>query len=363
MKNKLRAWVTLNEIRNLSQQKAYEFVQLWGNPEDYVGKASYFKTSEVTLTEAQRLQMEHFANYEWDAISDLLEKNEIHFVTILDKQYPAIMKSIYNPPLYFFYRGDFRPEDFQRSIAIVGTRKPTAYGITVGQQITKELTKNKCVICSGLAYGIDTMAHTTAIENGGRTYAIMATGCDRIYPAKNKELGKEIIKNGAVISEFLPGSKAEKWNFPIRNRIISALSLGTFVVEGKQNSGALLTAKYALDQNRDIYALPGDITREQAEGPNYLIQLGAKPVLSSDSILEEYDFVIDSEEQTSFFPTLTENEDLIFQTLIQNRPEISFDEILIKHTMSVSELSMILFSLEMKGVLRRNPGNKFSPLL
>jgi len=198
------------------------------------------------------------------------------------------------------------------------------------------------------------------VKNGGRTIAVFGTGVDQIYPPRNRELAEMIIQNGALISEFVPGSKAEKWNFPTRNRIISGLSLGSVIIEGGKKSGALLTAKFALDQNRDIFALPGDINRPQSAGPNYLIKLGAKIVTSADDILQEYDIKLD--EQPLFFPELNEKEEKIYQIILNNKPEIHFDKLIIKTGYSVSEISTLLLSLELKNTIKKTAGNKIMPL-
>jgi DNA processing protein len=169
-----------------------------------------------------------------------------------------------------------------------------------------------------------------------------------------------IVENGCLLSEYNPGQKAEMWNFPARNRIISGLSFGCLVVEGNQQSGALLTAKFALDQNRDLFALPGDINREESSGPNSLIRMGAKCVTSPSDILDEYHISSSQDEQQYFFPELTPKEDKIYQFMLQNRPEVYFDQLIISMGCSVGELSTLLLSLELKKVIQRLPGSKFS---
>ena len=186
----------------------------------------------------------------------------------------------------------------------------------------------------------------------------MGTGCDQIYPYKNAKLAERIIERGALISEFIPGSKPEKWNFPVRNRIISGLSVGTFVVQGEKSSGALLTAKFALDQNRDLYALPGDINRKVSEGPNYLIKLGAKIVTSFEDIVEEYDLILQPDNVVK--PELSKIEERIYQIICENKPAINYDNLILKSGLSVGELSTVLLNLEIKNLIRVGDGSLIS---
>ncbi|KQC10792.1 MAG: hypothetical protein APR54_11660 [Candidatus Cloacimonas sp. SDB] len=242
-------------------------------------------------------------------------------------------------------------------MALVGTRRPSNYGKLMAEKISSNLAEAGFTIVSGLAYGIDSIAHSSALNKGKKTVAVMATGVDMIYPPGNQNLSEKIIRNGAILSEYIPGSKAEKWYFPTRNRIISGLCAGTIVIEGSRKSGALLTAKFALDQNRDVFALPGDINRKQAEGPNYLIKMGAKPVTEICDILEEYDVQLSNDEIS--FPELNKLEKEIFQMIITSKPEINFDKLILKSGLDVNSLSSILLSLELKSLVKKVEGNRY----
>ena len=349
------------ETPEIGNAKAIKLAKILGEPETFVGKNSDLLADIDFISEAAKEKISTNSEPKnWEKCANLIEKHNIKFLSILDENYPSLLKSIYDPPPFLFYRGSLKKDDFRRTIAIVGTRKASNYGKIMTKKIGSALTKAGFTIVSGLAFGIDTIAHLSALENGGRTIAVMGTGVDQIYPPRNREIADKILENGALISEYIPGSKAEKWNFPTRNRIISGISLGTVIIEGTKTSGALLTAKFALDQNRDIFALPGDINREQASGPNYLIKLGAKIITSPSDILEEYDLVLENAEKP--FPKLSEKEDKIYQILIQNRPEMQFDSLIVKTGFSVNELSAVLLSLELKNVVKKVAGNKIMPL-
>jgi len=217
-----------------------------------------------------------------------LEKEKIKIITIQDESYPKLLKEIYAPPAILYIRGSFKPSD-KFSLGVVGTRKLSSYGQQITPKITSELSQSGLTIISGLAKGIDTIAHQAAIDNNGRTIAVLGSGIDSksVYPAINKYLAEKITENGAVISEFPINTKPLAQNFPQRNRIVSGLSLGILVIEAPEKSGAMITARNALEQNRDVFAIPGDILSNNSMGPNNLIKMGAKLVTKTNDILEE----------------------------------------------------------------------------
>jgi DNA processing protein len=358
--DKIKAWLQLLAAPEIGNAKAIKLTEQLGEPINFIGKSEVFLEIE-TLSESTKEFIERPPEpSNWQRTIKLIEIYEIKFVSILDEAYPSLLRNIYDPPPFLFYRGNLQKDDLRRTLAIVGTRKASPYGKQMANEIGEKLAQAGFTIVSGLAYGIDAIAHMSALNHKGKTIAVMGTGVDQIYPPENREIAEDIIKTGAILSEYIPGSKAEKWNFPTRNRIISGLSLGSLIIEGSRKSGALLTAKFAMDQNRDVFALPGDINRPQATGPNYLIKLGAKIVTCVQDILEEFDLVLD--EQTRLFPELNEQEDKIYQILLNNKPDIQFDNLLIKSNMNIGELSSILLNLELKNVIKKIPGNKVVPL-
>lgn len=358
---KIKAWIQLLSVPGIGNAKAIKLAKTLGEPVEFVNSSKEDLLQIDFLSQTEINDIRNISDpHNWNKICKLIDKFGIKFISILDDNYPTSLKNIFDPPPFLFYRGTIQKDDFRKAIAMVGTRKASNYGKLTAKKIGEKLVQAGFTIISGLAYGIDTISHFSAVKNGGRTLAVMGTGVDKIYPPRNRELAGRILENGALISEFLPGSEAEKWNFPTRNRIISGLSLGSVIIEGTKKSGALLTAKFALDQNRDVFALPGDINRDQAEGPNYLIKLGAKIITSAQDILEEYE--IQLEKQSPKFPDLNEKEEKIYQIILNHKPEIHFDKLIVKTGYSVGKLSTLLLSLELKNMIKKTSGNKVMPL-
>ncbi len=216
-----------------------------------------------------------------------LEKMGIKWMTIFDKEYPKLLAQIYDPPIVIYYKGKFIAED-TRAIAVVGTRRITGYGKMVTEKFVTGFVASGLTIVSGLARGVDACAHKTAIDNNGRTIAVLGGGLNKIFPPENTKLADEIASGfGVVISEFPPDHLSVAGNFPVRNRIISGLSIGVLVTEAASDSGSLITARYSLEQGRDVFAVPGPITSDLSRGPADLIKEGACLVMDPAEVLEE----------------------------------------------------------------------------
>lgn len=216
-----------------------------------------------------------------------VQKSGIRILTFFDENYPKSLKLIYDPPLILYYKGEILPKD-DTALGIVGTRKITGYGQTVTERFAKELSEAGLTIVSGLARGVDTVAHKSTIEAGGRTLAILGGGLNKIFPSDNIQLAAKIASGfGAVITEFPPAYQSLAGNFPARNRIISGMSLGVLVTEAARDSGSLITARLALEQGREVFAIPGPITSDLSEGPASLIKEGARLVTNSQEILDD----------------------------------------------------------------------------
>lgn len=213
--------------------------------------------------------------------------NQIHPITIFDEHYPEHLKEIYEPPWVLYAKGNINLLKMDVKLAVVGSRQITDYGRNAIEAIFPKLIQKGVLIVSGLAAGVDTVAHQTAIQLGGDSIAVIAGGLYHIYPRQNKELALEMMKNHLVLSEYPPYTPPSRWHFPMRNRIISGISRGTFIVEAKQRSGSLITANFAVQEGREVFALPGNIFSPTSEGSNELIQQGAKLVQSADDIMEE----------------------------------------------------------------------------
>ncbi|MEH7110462.1 DNA-processing protein DprA [Bacillus sp. JJ1764] len=215
------------------------------------------------------------------------KNNQISVVTIFDKEYPQHLKEIYQPPWALFAKGDLSLLAANPKLAVVGSRQVTQYGINAIRHIFPELIKNDVLIVSGLAKGVDTLAHEYAMKNHGKTIAVIAGGLYHIYPRENINLALDMMKTQLIVSEYPPDTKPQRWHFPARNRIISGLSKGTFIIEAKRKSGSLITANYAVNEGRDVFSLPGSIFNPNSNGANELIQQGAKLVTGAEDILEE----------------------------------------------------------------------------
>ena len=224
-----------------------------------------------------------------EAEMERVDRLGIDVLTIRDSGYPRLLREVYEYPPVLYVKGRILPED-ERSVTVVGTRKTTAYGREVAHQISWDLAKNGVTIVSGLARGIDAVAHRAALDAGGRTIAVMANGLDTVYPPEYANMAQEIAGNGALMSEHPPGIRPEAKNFPRRNRILSGLTPGTLVVEAGEGSGALWTVRHAVDQNREVMAVPGSILSPVSRESNRLIQDGAKMVLDYTDVLEELNF-------------------------------------------------------------------------
>ncbi len=280
-------------------------------------------------------------------------------VTLNDPTYPAQLKEIDNPPPLLFIQGDI---DLLRQpqIAIVGSRNPSPQGIQTARQFAHTLSRYGFVITSGLALGIDAAAHQGALEANGRTIAVAGTGLDRVYPARHKQLATDILEHGAIISEFPPGTQAKASNFPRRNRLISGLCLGLLVVEAAKQSGSLITARLALEQNREVFAIPGSIHNPLARGCNALIREGAKLVETTDDIFEElgeYNQQPDAEPVENIKTGLDpEQENLL--NLVQFSPT-TIDYLIEESGLSIEIISSILLVLELEGYIASQPGSSY----
>ncbi len=287
-----------------------------------------------------------------------LEKEKAQLITFWDPEYPPLLKEIYYPPIIIYAKGNVEIIS-PKSIAIVGTRNPTHYGKAAAEKFSSELTQNDLTIVSGLARGIDSIAHTSCLRTNGNTIAIIGCGLDIVYPPENKKLMQEIAEKGLIISEFTLGTKPDATNFPRRNRIISGLSRGVLVIESRVNGGAMQTAAYALDQGREVFALPGNINSIQSDGCNTLIQEGrAKLIKNVDDILDEFNF--DSKEIFKSKIALVElnlfEEKII--GIISEKP-LQIDEIANLTGYPTSDCLVHLLTLELKGLVRQLPGKQF----
>ena len=287
---------------------------------------------------------------------DFIRMHDIKILPVWDPNYPDILKKIYDPPSVLFVRGKLQTKD-NLTLAVVGTRNPGTYGRMVTERITTDLAKNGFTIISGLARGIDTIAHQTALNCGGKTIAVLGSGMDILYPPENSRLADAITESGAVISEYPLGTIPDPGNFPRRNRIVSGLSLGVLVTEAGIKSGALLTAYEALEQNREVFAIPGPIHSMNSAGTNRLIKEGAKLVQGTEDILQELDSKIEFKKPNRIPKNLKKIEQEIYNIL--DVVPLHIDQLAIKCNRSTSEVLGILLTLELMGIVRQMSGKMF----
>ncbi|HHM01905.1 MAG TPA: DNA-protecting protein DprA [Caldithrix abyssi] len=286
-----------------------------------------------------------------------LRQTPARIITYWDKEYPRSLKAIYDPPALLFVEGDASLMD-QPAVAVVGTRVPSAYGKHVTDSLTRELCRQGLVIASGFARGVDTIAHKAALSAGGHTLAVLGNGLDVIYPSENRVLLEPFARKGLRISEYPFGTKPDSGNFPKRNRIISGLSLGVLVVEAGEKSGALLTAMYALDQNREVFAVPGPISSPKSAGTNNLIKQGAKLVQNVDDILSELGGVAFEDKKEEKPEPALEEPALSIYRFLGNEPR-HIDQIALECRLSPSEALNQLLMLELNGHIRQLAGKMF----
>ncbi|OGK25240.1 DNA protecting protein DprA [Candidatus Roizmanbacteria bacterium RIFCSPLOWO2_01_FULL_37_12] len=291
---------------------------------------------------------------------DELKKKNIKVLPLWHKSYPKLLEQIPDPPICLYVKGDIDKYDFEKDLcfAIVGTRTPTTYGQQVAAKFSEELVEAGFVIVSGMAIGIDSIAHQTALNNDGRTIAFLGCGVDIIYPAVNSNLYHKIInKGGLVISEFPPGEMVVKGLFIARNRLISGLSIGVLIAEGAKDSGAMITARYAAEQGKEVFAPPGPLNSAMSAAPNTLLKQGAKLVTSIDDILDEFNIRVVPKKKEQIEKELSAEEKIVFE-ILHDQPKLS-DEIAIQADASIDKVLNTLSLLEIKGVVEKNSEGKY----
>jgi len=362
MPEEIRHWLALNMIPGLGASRCQKLLNHFGSPQAIL-EAGLKELQHVSgigeFTARQIVNFRDKLNVEKEI--SRIEKQKVSIVTFSDENYPSNLRSIFDPPIMLYIKGQLLPED-RIAIAMVGTRRPTTYGKMVAEKLSKELVERDVTIVSGLARGIDTCAHKGALSGGGRTIAVLGCGIDICYPPENRALFDEIGQRGAVVSEFPMATRPEKMNFPMRNRIISGLSLGAVIVEAGSKSGALITAECALEQGREVFAVPGNIFNSGTKGAHSLIKQGAKLVENCEDIIEEISCLRDLlplslAVKSSGEVKLSQEEERVYN-LLSFEP-IHIDLISKESGLPISRVSPVLMNLEMKGKIRQVAGKMF----
>ncbi len=356
----IRYWVGLSLVPEVGPVISRKLLSEMGSPENI------FRAGLKDLQSVGGLSPERAGNIRnfslWEAVEKVLkatEKRGIRVVRYPDRAYPEVLREIDGAPIVMYMQGDYIPED-RYGIGVVGSRKHTPYGEAVTRRLSSELASSGFTIISGMARGIDTHSHASALDAGGRTIAVLGSGPDILYPPENKGLMERIAASGCVMSEFPPGTMPLRENFPRRNRLISGLSLGVLVVEATADSGSLITASYALDQNKEVFAVPGNITSQNSIGTNALIRQGAKMVLATEDIVEELAPMLRGfmKRKAGRQPVELSQEEGKVCGCLTGEPK-HIDMLSREVALPVQSILNILLSLELKGVVRQSGGKRF----
>lgn len=365
-KNQVFNWLTLERIPRVGPLSIAKLYEAFGDPGTALKAGAKAIRAKAGLSEKLADLISSFKAPEKEIWKDIesLEKIGAGIVTRWDPDYPSILKEIYDPPAILFVRGHLSPAD-DNAVGIVGTRNPTRYGIEMTENITQGLVRAGITIVSGLARGIDTSAHEEALRLGGRTFGVLGCGLEVVYPRENKALIDRIPESGAVITEFRPKMPPLATNFYRRNRIISGLSKGVVVVEATLNSGSLITAGHALEQNRDIFAVPGSILSKRSQGPHKLIKQGACLCESAQDIVDGLFAVPKSEIQRSLFSVPEESVAELSDSARNVLDTLEIDPVPIDYLcgllkIEAGQLGAILMELEINGLVRQYPGKMFA---
>lgn len=362
--NSLKYWLAWNKIPDIGPKRFFKLLEYFGTAEAaWQAKSGEISRVLVLSSKISSRIFEEKNNNIPERELDLIKRHKVNILTIEDTLYPDNLKTIHYPPPVLYYKGTIVESD-KNSISIVGSRKATYYGKMVAEKLSKDLALAGLTIISGMARGIDTATHKGTLSVKGRTIAVLGCGIDYIYPPENRKLAQEIEESGAVLSEFPLSTLPERQNFPRRNRIISGLSLGTVVVEAAEKSGALITADFALDQGKEVFAIPGNINSPLSNGTHNLIKQGAKLVNNYRDILEEIHIEVPQNTTEKEIPakgmSLTEKEKIIYQLITKEPTQI--DEIIEISKLSAGKVSEILLSLELQDLIKEIEGKRFIKL-
>ncbi len=355
----LKYWLAFAKIKNLRHKQFLFFRKKFQSLAHFWhASVKELLTADLPQSTIQEIIQQKNTIYPEKALAEI-KKNDIQVITYDSAEFPPLLKQIACPPLLLFCRGNIDILK-QNLLAIVGTRKFSSYGKIVSEKITQEALDHQLIPISGLALGIDALVHNTCVQNKFSTLAVLGAGVDNdnIYPRQNFFLAQQIIKNnGLIISEYAPGTKVQKYHFPARNRLISGLSLGTLVTEAKEKSGALITAHFALEQNREVFAIPGPINSPTSYGTNKLIQQGAKLVSSINDVLEELNLTqVQKVEKTKPMFQLSPEEQIIVNFLSGGKKHIN--EIAQNCNIPTATINSLLIQMELSNRIKNN-GNLY----
>jgi len=360
MPDEKKYWIGFNLVRGIGAVRFQQILSFFGDLSlAWNAPAEAFREAglpERALSNFLRLREET----DLDVLVDSIHKKDVQALTLLDEAYPKLLKQIDQAPPVLYIRGTLLPAD-DFAVAMVGTRRISAYGQQITRDTSLYLAGHGLTIVSGLARGVDALAHQSALQAGGRTIAVLGSGADVIYPPEHRQLAEAIIENGAIISDYPLGTQPEGVNFPPRNRIISGLSLATVVVEAGERSGALITADFAVEQGRDVFAVPGNILSPASKGTNRLIQKGAYALVSPQDVLDllELSQVVEYQAARQALPADT-TEAKILQSM--GYKPVHVDEICNAVGLAVEKVTAALTMMELKGLVQHVGGMRYAAI-
>ena len=352
-----RYWIGFNLIKGIGAVRMQALIQHFGDleaawnavPVELARAGLGGKVIERILQARQNVDLEKL----WKKI----EAQGIKILTWEDETYPQRLKDIDQPPPVLYIRGDYLPDDLF-AVAIVGTRRVTAYGRQITEELAAYLATNGITVISGLARGVDAIAHQTALKVGGRTIGVLGSGVDKIYPPEHRGLAEKMMGSGAIVSDYAPGTPPDASNFPPRNRIISGLSLAVVVIEAGETSGALITAEFAAEQGREVFAVPGSILAPQSKGTNKLIQNGALPLLSVNDLMQALDLTRMGERKAARKVIPSDETEARLLNVLSEEP-LHVDEIRNQTELPIEKVSATLALMELKGMVRQVGGMNY----
>jgi len=350
-------WIGFNLIKGIGAVRMQALIQHFGDLE-LAWKAAPAELAEagLGLKLIERI-VQARENVDLDKVWKKIEAQDIHILTWEDESYPQRLKEIDQPPPVLYIRGEYLQDDLF-AVAIVGTRRVTAYGRQITEEISAFLAANGITVISGLARGVDAIAHQTALQAGGRTIAVLGSGVDKIYPPEHRRLAEQMMERGAIMSDYAPGTPPDASNFPPRNRIISGLSLAVVVIEAGETSGTLITAEFAAEQGREIFAVPGSILAPQSKGTNKLIQRGALPLLSVDDLMQALDLTRVGEQKAARKIIPANETEARLMTVLGAEP-LHVDDIRNQTELPIEKVSAALALMELKGMVRQVGGMNY----
>jgi len=350
-------WIGFNLIKGIGAVRMQGLVSYFGDLESaWNADAAELTASGLGAKLAEKVIVAR-KQMDLDQVWARIEAQGITILTWMDEAYPARLKEIDQPPPVLYIHGEYLMDDLF-AVAIVGTRKVTPYGRQVTEEIASYLASNGITVVSGLARGVDAVAHQAALKAGGRTIAVLGSGVDKIYPPEHRGLAEQMMTRGAVISDYAVGTPPDASNFPPRNRIISGLSLAVVVIEAAETSGALITAEFAAAQGREIFAVPGSILAPQSKGTNRLIQNGALPLLTPVDLMQALDLTrMDKQKSARKILPSDETEALVLKAL--GTEPLHVDEIRNQADLPIEKISAALAMMELKGMVRQVGGMNY----